>query len=460
MEGSKRNVADFLSLLLVSGVSLAFACWFSYKFSPGIMSFDSLSQYRQVLGVVPLSDAHPVIMVYLWRGLLAVFDTPGAMLAFHQLFYWAVIAIFVSLAVRKLQYRLVLLVVIGWCPPLVIMSIHIWKDVGMMCALGLAVAMLVGYVQRPHWGWLAVSIFSLFYASAVRVNGFIPAGLLLVLVCYFAVVKLNLSKVKATSLVLAAVVGFVVMYSSVMGVVNSSAKRSYGLGTLVVWDIVSISLSENKNLLPEYLPLRMQGDTLQLLRSSNSVDANYPSYDVVSPYPPEDKEKQLVRDWITLVTAHPLPYLKHRTHVFLVLLGVANEKIYYPYHPGIDENDLGLKFSSVSNEEMASYFRLFDTVSKSFLYRPWLYFLLSVGVCILAGFRLIKGRGNKFRNLLSATVAASGLASTASLFVIATAADYRYIIWMIMSALLSSVILASDYMHGRKLAEGTRSNLS
>lgn len=437
-------LGSWKATLPVMGLALLLAFVFTYQFFPGFMSFDSLQQFRQTLGLLELNDAHPVIMVYLWRLLLEVHNHAGMLLAFHQVLYWFGIALFSCLAAQRLSLRLLLLLVIGLCPPLIILSLHLWKDVGMMSALAIAAALLLGYVRRPHWAWLTAAALALFFAVAVRVNGFIPAMPLLLLLCYFGASRLGRSHWQTAGLTIAGVICLSLVHGAAMGLINTNAKKSYGLGTLVVWDMVSISLAENEDLLPDYVYRSTTEDILPALAAANSTEANYPSYAVVSPYPPERFQKQLIKDWLDLILAHPGAYLSHRGHVLGVLLGVLDREIYYPYHPGIDENEFNIWFTNMDYDELKGYFRLFDKLAASPLYRPWIYGLLAVIVVLIAWIRLLKRRGGDHANILAITVATSGLASAASLLVIATAADYRYITWTILAALLSAVILGAD----------------
>jgi hypothetical protein len=126
------------------------------------------------------------------------------------------------------------------------------------------------------------------------------------------------------------------------------------------------------------------------------------------------------------------------------MLGVQDREIYYPYHPGIDENEFNIWFSNMSRDELTGYFKLFNKFSTSFFYRPWVYTLLGLIAVVVSGLRFRKRSGSEKANLLAGTVALSGLLSAGSLLFIATAADYRYITWTILAALLASVILASD----------------
>lgn len=309
------------------GLALLLAFVFTYQFFPGLMSFDNLQQFRQTLGLLELNDVHPVIMVYLWRLLLKVHDHAGMLLAFHRVLYWFGIALFACLAVPFASF----VVAAG--------------DRSLPTANYPFAASLErrGHDERPgdcrgfaarlraaaSLGWLIAAALALFFAVADRVNGFIPAMPLLLLLCWFGASRLGRSPWQTAGLMLAGVICLPLMHGAAMGLINTHATKSYGLGTLVIWDMVSISLAENEDLLPDYLYRSTTEDILPALAAASSTDANYPSYAVVSPYPPEAFQKQLIKDWLDLILAHPGAYLIHRGHVLGVLLGVLDREIYY-----------------------------------------------------------------------------------------------------------------------------------
>lgn len=429
----------------VAALAFLLACLFSYQFFPGFISYDSLLQFQQAVGVSALTDAHPVLMVYLWRGLLHFYDHAGVLLIFHQLAYWSSISVFACLVSPRLAIRLLIVLLLGLCPPLIIISLHLWKDVEMMIALSMAVAMLLGYVRRPHWAWLAAATIALFFAVAVRINGFIPALPLLILLCYFAAKRVTHKKIRVFGLTVTGVFSLILAHHFMMGLINSKAERSYGMGTLVVWDMVSISLAEKKDLLPEYLERKTHGDFMALLEKHNSKEGNNGSFEVISPFPEKEFQKQLVKDWWSLIIEHPTAYLKHRAHVLAVMLGVLDRGIYYPYHRGIEKNDLNIRFTQISQEKQKQYFDIFDKLATTIFYRPWIYCLLAIAVAAVAGLMLLKNRGHHQINLLALTVSLSGLGSALSMFVIATAADHRYISWTIFSALMASFLVCAGY---------------
>ncbi|MFL6719062.1 MAG: hypothetical protein ACJ8G3_22165 [Burkholderiaceae bacterium] len=309
--------ADAKGTVLVCLIALACALALAYEFSPGFMSFDTLYQYRQAKGLAALNDAHPVIMVMLWRFFASASDNTGTMLLFHQLLYWLTVALFALLAARRLAYRIALLLVIGFCPPLVITSLHIWKDVGMMCMLALACAALLGYLRHRHWGWLLLAALALFYAIAVRINGFIPGVFLMGFLAYAAVARARLTALQKTGAALLAVAALSLAYFQGIAALNANAEKSNGLGTLLVWDLAEISLARGEDVIPPYIPRLSAGPLLQELARVRVPDTNYPYWAVVWPFPPQEFQSRLLPDWLKVVAANPGIFLNN---VFVILL--------------------------------------------------------------------------------------------------------------------------------------------
>lgn len=447
--------ADRRGQLIVGLVAALAAAIVSFIFAPGFMSFDSLSQYRQALGLQQLESAHPVIMVYLWSILKRLTGTPSALLFFHQMLYWGALALFVCLAVRRLWLRVTLLLVLGAWPPLAITSIHIWKDVGMMSALALATGCVLAYARRPAAGWVVGGLLALFYASAVRVNGLIPAVFLLAMLCYLVLSRRGFTGVKLIAVGAGAMVGLLAIHMALMSALNAPARKVIGFGTLAVWDIASVSLAEGKNLLPPYLEKTGSGDIMADMRAKNSRDANYPLFEVVSPYPPAVYESDLRREWLRVAFTYPQSYLQHRAHVFALISGAYfNRPIYYPFHPGIDDNELGLKMSHLSPRFLSGALFVFERMAHRLIYRPWIYLVLAL---VVIGFALVRLWRRPARELahayaIAALVAASGLVNGLAMFFFATAADFRYMTWTIFAALLGVVLAVATWRQERSVS--------
>lgn len=439
---------SFVKLYIIALLLAASVYW---AFTPGLMSFDSLQQYRQTNGLIPLVDSHPVIMVYAWRLMSLFVDGAGGLLAFNQFMYWTTICIIAMLLARSFGGRLILMLSIGLFPPLVLMSIHVWKDAGMMWSLGLASACVYAYSRSQRAIWIVVALCSLFYAVAIRVNGFIPAIFLITALAYL-VFAARRFKTPARWVGAFVTSGLVIgLFYFGISLINQNAHRVYGFGTLAVWDIASISIAEKENLLPEYLERQpISGDPLIVLAEKNNSEANYPVYAYVSPYPDQAHEHQLFNDWLAVITEYPTAYLQHRAHVFAVLSGQSVDgKVYYPFHRGIDDNDLGIEFEHVQRH-VPQLMAMFDWLSRLPVYRVCLYEIISLAVLLYSLYRMASASDSTRSYFVAACISLSGITNALSLFFLATAADFRYMVWTIFAAIISALITINARNYERK----------
>jgi len=451
MESDNKSISRRTNLFIVSLLALSCCIFFSWYFNPGFMSVDSLSQYRQAAGLQSINDAHPVIMVYLWRGLLNITGFIGSMLLFHQFIYWLSLLLLVTQLTRSLAARLIFLLVIGLWPPLIITSLHVWKDVGMMSALVLCVAALLGYSNHAHWGWITVALIALLYAISVRINGFIPGVILLLFLSFHFSKKLTQSFGRLWALTLTYTFIALIAMGAITSLIKHKTVRIYSTGTLLIWDMASISIAENKNLLPDYLPrINPQRDMFSYLQERYSPNVNTTTFEVVSPYIEKKEQSALFHDWLTLVLAHPGDYLQHRLYVFTRLLGADREPVYNPYQPGNRAEYMGITFTHISTEDVRKLLNIFDTFTSSIIYRAWLYTLLAIIVLLISVRRVLNRDDPKGRCELAIAVSLSGLVNTASLFFIATAADFRYMVWSLCSALIATLILLNGRQQSKQ----------
>ncbi|EBY7415766.1 hypothetical protein D6J61_26155, partial [Salmonella enterica subsp. enterica serovar Alachua] len=164
----KTNLFIFTLAAVFTGIT-------TYIFFPGLMSYDSLDQYRQAKGIIPLNSHHPIIMTYLWSGLMSFWDHAGIFLIIQQLLYWSGAAAISCLIGRTPLIKISLFLVVGLLPPLFIHSVHIWKDVGLNICATLVLAAILADVVFPRRNVLFIAAIPLFYSFTVRSNA--PFGM-------------------------------------------------------------------------------------------------------------------------------------------------------------------------------------------------------------------------------------------------------------------------------------------
>ena len=118
--------------LIFAGILIAFWSLYLIGFYPATMSPDSIEQWRQAHGLIPLNDAHPVFHTLVIRALTAVWDSP-AMVALSQLLFMAAVcaSFFVYLYKAGIPFKwlLVLAIFMGIMPINGIMAVTLWKDI-------------------------------------------------------------------------------------------------------------------------------------------------------------------------------------------------------------------------------------------------------------------------------------------------------------------------------------------
>src|SRR5262249_4394215 len=151
------------------------ALWWTITFYPGFISYDTIDQYRQVVGAKALSDGHPLIILYLWRLANLFAPGPGALLLAHQAMLWSGLVLFAFALARRCQAGVACLGVFGGGRALAIHSVHLWKDQAVVAGLTLAVGALLHYLVKPRWSLFAVIVVAMFYGAAARHNAILAA---------------------------------------------------------------------------------------------------------------------------------------------------------------------------------------------------------------------------------------------------------------------------------------------
>ena len=174
-----RRGQDFLARALdvVAPIAIALlsVLWWTITFYPGFMSYDTIDQYRQVVGAQALSDGHPLIILYLWRFANLFVAGPGALLLVHQAMLWSGLVLFAFAVARQWRARTAIVALLGWWPPLAIHSVHLWKDQAVVAGLTLAVGALLHYQVKPRWALFVVIVLALFYGASARHNAILAA---------------------------------------------------------------------------------------------------------------------------------------------------------------------------------------------------------------------------------------------------------------------------------------------
>lgn len=440
-----KNSFSYLAALVI-----AYAVY--YVLCPGFISYDTLEQYKQAVGLIPVYTAHPVIMSYFWMFLIKLTGRPELLFLTFQILYWVTVALLANVATKKLVNRFIIIFFVGLWPPLFLISLNVWKDVVMVCALAISGISIYVYSQAPKRFWIVLCLSFLLIATAVRVNGFIPSifismGLFLI---YFIYRKNNI----LVSTLKAAACAVIFLFASLLFIaaINYKAVQTHSLGSLVGWDFACISIDENKIVIPDYLiKEKNKGTLLQELKAANSREANFPVFSVLSTEIADEDQGKLKYDWIRIIAENPEAYFKHRWHVFSVLSGKhVDGHTYYPFHPGIQSNDQGFYFKNINQDTANTLIGFFTLVADTIPFKIYIYYIISILIIAHCLFSMINLKGSVYTSIAIMAICISGLMSNLSLFFLATAADFRYSIWQVYSVVIALIMVTASSTQQRR----------
>lgn len=174
-----RRLHSFcLLLVIITGLLTTVVVFAPYYMSPD--SVDQLAQGRSGR----YGDWHPPVMSWLWGRLDRAVPGPTGMLVFHNLLFWSGLGLWVALVAPRwnLIVKFLVLLAIGFFPPIFLILSTVWKDVGMAAAFLLALALLLYAERRRSLASLVLSLLVLWYGVAVRHNATMSANVCRVIV--------------------------------------------------------------------------------------------------------------------------------------------------------------------------------------------------------------------------------------------------------------------------------------
>jgi hypothetical protein len=428
-----QNAASLLPACIAGGAFL-FA---SFLFYPGFMSYDSLYQYKQVLGDAPLANLHPVIMIYLWRLTNYFITGPGGLLLLHQLIYWLSIFLFACFLSCTWWKRTLLILTIGFFPPTFMLSLHIWKDTGLMVAFMMTAALILWAKKTQRNAYTVLSLPFLFYGLAIRHNSILAVLPLIFLLSEIYVDNAGtIVKSSQRKAVLGAAV--LIILVSISYFINTyHVEKEDPWGIVMPWDLAAISVYRNQFEMPNYLVIDegdSPQDTFNKIKAHFHPHRNYSLDPVIRTATSPQLAKQLKNDWYRIVCNNPGAYLYHRWIVSRHLFGFFT-KVYYASHNAIDENPYGFHLYRANSELYRRIVNRSAAFENTIFYKAWMFILISA---LIAGGIAFTGRYSAHVLLKSSMLlAASAFFYALPLVVLAPCCDFRYNSWLIMGAIMS-----------------------
>lgn len=427
-------------------IILSFSILIGFIFRPGFMSFDSLLQFKQALGLTPYDDAHPVIMAKLWHFLLLITDNKiSSLLFFNLIAYWiACYLIAYNLTQHKLS-QLLLSFAIGLFPTTFILSLHIWKDVGMIIGFLYFVGFVLFFKNTNNRIYLFLSLLALIWAILMRTNALIAAIPLMFYIIYLYNNSLKKPTYKKFLLLSLCSIGLVCLSFKI---INYGTNHTSTIGTVLTWDLGALTKSSQKNYMPRFTYSFPESEVIEAVNKYFNPKVNTTLFEKFEAFPDNKYNKILILDWVKAIYHQPLGYIKHRLYVSKTLLNLDGTT-YYPFHIGIDNNIFGIHFGFLGKgprlQEIATFF---NNIANSLIYKNYLFYFIS----ILLLFLIVLFHNTK-KYSLQFILLLSGFISTSSLFVLAPAADYRYCAWGNLSCFLALILFLINLMNRRTKPE-------
>lgn len=431
-------------------------------FWPGYLSWDSAYQWWQARGGA-LDPAHPPVMVRTWQLVRMVLPDPGGMLAVPAAIWWVAMAIFANALGGSAWRRGATVALLGAWPPLFALLPHLWKDVWMSALFALAVACLAAEARVPRpgeraphrtaWRWVAVA--ALTVGCAFRFNA-LPAVIPLVAWLGFRATGkpwTRMGRRVPGPLERGVSQGFGLLAVVWLGGVflNHSPNRDVPVWpSVALWDLAAVSIAEDRVLFPpDWIEPSL---TVADLRRDFSPHVNVPSFangqlklNYYFDYTPA-QYAELRAAWLRLPLDHPRAYFAHRAEVGAYLFGLRQAA--HPdgsvLSPGVvafkDNPPLAPNDGALNRTLQPALSSLVDTP----LFAGWPYAVLALGLAAVWGRTWRRGgaRGadHAAAGALSGVVALSALALAAPLPLLAPAADFRYLMWTVLAALMAGAL--------------------
>ena len=446
-------------------------------FYPGYLDGDSTWQYQQAVKGV-FNDKDPAIMAWVWGYLNHLIEGSGGLFLLTTLCFWVGLALIVKSFIRGRLSFFVTTCMVGFFAPNFAMLSQIQKDVGMVAALLLGYGALLVSDRRHSRAALALAFASLWYALSVRHNSFLAVPPFVVWMG-FLLIRDHLPdrfRRKFTSAPGTLAAGVLILGTMI---VTSNFSNKLILGeypprykiwqyeTLIAYDLVGIAVRSGNNYIPRghfypTRPLEMaelrklyHPQTLLYLYWGGQQEryGNGPKERRLPVIADRAKLDVLIGAWADAVISEPRAYLAHRRDLFLAHLGIVAASPYRTVQFIVWVNYQGRKvflypyrgptvFETEHNKWLISQIA---NVAPTALFRPWPYLAMSAAILVLAW------RQRHVNLMHIALLGTSSFLYTLPYAVIGVSAEFRYLWWSVLVAIIQLLIYISGFrLNSRK----------
>ncbi len=417
-------------------IALLIALFYVSAFYPGYMSFDSAHHYQQ-LETGEWTNFQPVIILLFWQVTNSIIEGPGGLylcfLSIYLISLWLIACYLQGGWIRR-----IILLLTALFPVSIMLFPHIWKDIGLLVFVLLAIGCLLYYLSNNRWWALLASLLSLAVALLFRFEAVLYLWPLLFFQIRQATRKNNANLAANRSLHFLLRDGFLVIVFAVLVLFGNQAlvkvtdtKKITLWPTIALWDIARVSIRENQVLMPDYtvgvgmtvedLAQATHSWTNTSLFSNTKAGVNN---SLATPYTPEQYKDLLVL-WVSLPIKYPQSYAKHRLQLMRELMRVNED-------PNKPQDLFWCNYITNYNDRFPANSSLLNLLvnlllkrhKDSIVFKPWLYVIIAIMVVIY----ILRQRQITVQQRLAMNlIICSGLSLVVMLF-LAPAAEQRYLI--------------------------------
>jgi hypothetical protein len=390
-------------------------------FHPGLMSYDSLEQYRRgLLGAY--RNEHPPLVCWLFGLCAKVLKSPWPILLGQLSLLAGGLWSLACSASARFTLAAALVAVVGLVLPSTwAVGVVLWKDVLMASAFLVAVKLFLE--RRP-----ALALGTMALATAIRHNAIVAAIPLL----WFAVWQIA----PRWSRALRGAVCLLLFAFGLVGIPKAIDRVFRGqdiwmLGQIVTHDLAGLYASHPTDW--DGSPFASETTIPGLARAydpSCVVPLFYGPHWAIAMDSLSDRKGPILREWFRVVGRHPATYLGHRWTAFVELLGM-HATVCYPFHTGIDANPYGLRLADYTWVHRTLR-HIADASRNAPFFRGWIWLLLCGALLVVA---LVS------RRKLAAATAASGLIYGLAYFFVGACCDFRYLYWTSLAAIAAALLM-------------------
>jgi hypothetical protein len=437
-------------------------------FYPGFMSTDSINQLLQARSG-DYTNIQPPLMSIIWHYVDMVLRGQTGMLILQNYLYWAGLALVLLPFRRQAWVYFFLLIGVGLFPPYFLLQGTIWKDHLMsgflLLALGFTMVALLLRVEddgRPVKRvicLIAAGVF-VFLALMIRHNAvFAVLPPLYLIAGEFFAIRRPPKKIVEWRPLVAGAAATILMFFASTAASDGLARYHYNLGQLVeVFDLVGVAVRTGEPIFDAQKYPSLKEGFSDAWSDRTAVEKAYVPCDafpimVTSTWgtaiwklgADPALSRQVHAAWWDAVTRHPREFVAHKFEVFLCSLSIGRMGPWYAPIFFMVQGDVGAAGGGFSPfqkfvADQAWYLTLTP------VYAVWVYFVISTVIALLSLF------GSRPLDRLAFCIAVGGLMYQGGYLLIAITTEFRYYIWMIISAVLSSII----FLLPRLLARGAR----